>query len=190
MSILEFYFLIRPSDRRGIELARYRNMRSKRRCSLCLQFALILGAGPVLHRPTSLVIHRLEWNLFKDSIFFLLRITLKRTLKNLFRFTLFGFRAVTRTGEGPERNDFRPIICQATNHAGNSLNLSIPVICICGGTRIHASNEFCFIQPDVRCTSLELDRYPKKNWSEEQASRLCVSVKKLLDPNPDRLSFL
>lgn len=38
-------------------------MRSKRRCSLCLQFALILGAGPVLHRPTSLVIHRLEWNL-------------------------------------------------------------------------------------------------------------------------------
>ena len=61
--IQEFYFLIRPSDRRGIELARYRNMRSKRRCSLCLQFALILGAGPVLHRPTSLVIHRLEWNL-------------------------------------------------------------------------------------------------------------------------------
>ena len=60
----KFYFLIRPSDRRGIELARYRNMRSKRRCSLCLQFALILGAGPVLHRPTSLVIHRLEWNLF------------------------------------------------------------------------------------------------------------------------------
>jgi len=55
-------FLIRPSDRRGIELARYRNMRSKRQCSLCLQFALILGAGPVLHRPTSLVIHRLEWN--------------------------------------------------------------------------------------------------------------------------------
>jgi hypothetical protein len=55
--------LIRPSDRRGIELARYRNMRSKRRCSLCLQFALLLGAGPVLHRPTSLVIHRLEWNL-------------------------------------------------------------------------------------------------------------------------------
>lgn len=56
-------FLIRPSDRRGIGMARYRNMRSKRRCSLCLQFALLLGAGPVLHRPTSLVIHRLEWNL-------------------------------------------------------------------------------------------------------------------------------
>jgi hypothetical protein len=37
-------------------------MRSKCRCSLCLQFALLLGAGPVLHRPTSLVIHRLEWN--------------------------------------------------------------------------------------------------------------------------------
>jgi len=37
-------------------------MRSNSRCSLCLQFALILGAGPVLHRPTSLVIHRLEWN--------------------------------------------------------------------------------------------------------------------------------
>jgi len=51
------------SDKRGIELARYRNMRSKYQCSLCLQFALILGAGPVLHRPTSLVIHRLEWNL-------------------------------------------------------------------------------------------------------------------------------
>jgi len=27
-------------------------MRSKYQCSLCLQFALILGAGPVLHRPT------------------------------------------------------------------------------------------------------------------------------------------
>ena len=64
------YSLIRPSDRRGIELARYRNMRSKRRCSLCLQFALILGAGPVLHRPTSLVIHRLEWNLSLDSVIF------------------------------------------------------------------------------------------------------------------------
>lgn len=64
IGIVEMNFLIRPSDRRGIELARYRNMRSKRRCSLCLQFALILGAGPVLHRPTSLVIHRLEWNLF------------------------------------------------------------------------------------------------------------------------------
>jgi hypothetical protein len=38
-------------------------MRSNSRCSLCLQFALILGAGPVLHRPTSLVIHRLELNL-------------------------------------------------------------------------------------------------------------------------------
>jgi hypothetical protein len=43
-------------------------MRSKRRCSLCLQFALLLGAGPVLHRPTSLVIHRLEWN-HVDSLF-------------------------------------------------------------------------------------------------------------------------
>jgi len=61
--------LIRPSDRRGIELARYRNMRSKRRCSLCLQFALLLGAGPVLHRPTSLVIHRLEWNLSTILLF-------------------------------------------------------------------------------------------------------------------------
>jgi hypothetical protein len=64
-SINRLYLLSRPSDRRGIELARYRNMRSKRRCSLCLQFALILGAGPVLHRLTSLVIHRLEWNLFR-----------------------------------------------------------------------------------------------------------------------------
>jgi len=62
--------LIRPSDRRGIELARYRNMRSNSRCSLCLQFALILGAGPVLHRPTSLVIHRLEWNLSRFKFHF------------------------------------------------------------------------------------------------------------------------
>lgn len=61
-------FLIRPSDSRGIELARYRNMRSKCRCSLCLQFTFILGAGPVLHRPTSLVIHRLEWNLLGFSM--------------------------------------------------------------------------------------------------------------------------
>ena len=61
-TLFSLSFFIRPSDKRGIEMARYRNMRSKRQCSLCLQFALILGAGPVLHRPTSLVIHRLEWN--------------------------------------------------------------------------------------------------------------------------------
>ena len=60
--LVRIFIYIRPSDKRGIEMARYRNMRSKRQCSLCLQFALILGAGPVLHRPTSLVIHRLEWN--------------------------------------------------------------------------------------------------------------------------------
>ena len=48
-------------------MTQYRNMRSKCRCSLCLQFALFLGAGPVLHRPTSLVIHRLEWNRVDSS---------------------------------------------------------------------------------------------------------------------------
>lgn len=69
-------------------MARYRNMRSKRQCSLCLQFALILGAGPVLHRPTSLVIHRLEWNrtrfylcnsnqsLFTDFLYIYILVTL------------------------------------------------------------------------------------------------------------------
>jgi hypothetical protein len=62
------------SDKRGIELARYRNMRSKYQCSLCLQFALILGAGPVLHRPTSLVIHRLEWYHLDTLLFYLIYI--------------------------------------------------------------------------------------------------------------------
>lgn len=60
--------LLRPSDRRGIELARYRNMRSKYQRSLCLQFTLFLGAGPVLHRPTSQVIHRLEWDRFDPLV--------------------------------------------------------------------------------------------------------------------------
>lgn len=89
---------IRPSDRRGIELARYRNMRSKRRCSLCLQFALILGAGPVLHRPTSLVIHRLEWNRSRIHIVLNLPVTLRCDGKFIqFHITLFlVFRAVTR----------------------------------------------------------------------------------------------
>jgi hypothetical protein len=89
---IEFSF-IRPSDRRGIELARYRNMRSKRRCSLCLQFALLLGAGPVLHRPTSLVIHRLEWN-HVDSLF-LFSLLAKISFK-FHWYILFDVRAVTR----------------------------------------------------------------------------------------------
>lgn len=84
---------IRPSDKRGIEMARYRNMRSKRQCSLCLQFALILGAGPVLHRPTSLVIHRLEWNLTR----FFYYIKSRRDYILFFNdFSLKVFRAVVR----------------------------------------------------------------------------------------------
>lgn len=41
----------------------FRNVRSKCRCSMCLQFTLIHAVGCVLHRPTSQVIHRLEWKL-------------------------------------------------------------------------------------------------------------------------------
>jgi hypothetical protein len=39
---------------------RFCNMRSKCRCSMCLQFTLLHAASCVLHRPTSQVIHRLE----------------------------------------------------------------------------------------------------------------------------------
>jgi hypothetical protein len=39
---------------------RYRHARSNSRCSIGLQFTLLLAAGCVLHRPTSQVIHRLE----------------------------------------------------------------------------------------------------------------------------------
>ena len=49
----------RPSTRRGIgNRTQCRNLRSKCRCSMCLQFTLVLAASCVLHRPTSRVIHR------------------------------------------------------------------------------------------------------------------------------------
>ena len=49
----------RPSTRRGTgNNTRCRNVRSKCRCSMCLQFTLVLAASCVLHRPMSLVIHR------------------------------------------------------------------------------------------------------------------------------------
>jgi len=51
---------MRPSDRRSIGKAQCRNVRSKCRCSMCLQFTLIHAASCVLHRPTSQVIHRSE----------------------------------------------------------------------------------------------------------------------------------
>lgn len=42
------------------EKTRYRNVRSKCRPSKCLQFRLSLTVCCVLHRSTSLVIHRIE----------------------------------------------------------------------------------------------------------------------------------
>ena len=40
------------------EWTRWRNVRSKSLCSMCLQFALFIAASCVLHRSTSRVIHR------------------------------------------------------------------------------------------------------------------------------------
>jgi len=72
-------------------------MRSNSRCSLCLQFALILGAGPVLHRPTSLVIHRLEWNRHRILFYFSLGDRFVVALSIVFRVEFFEFcRAVVR----------------------------------------------------------------------------------------------
>ena len=49
----------RPSTRRGIgNNTHCRHLRSKCRCSMCLQITLVLAASCVLHRPMSLVIHR------------------------------------------------------------------------------------------------------------------------------------
>ena len=59
--------LYRPSDRRGTGKSRCRNVRSKCRCSMCLQFTLIHAAGCVLHRPTSRVIHHLELVFYIDT---------------------------------------------------------------------------------------------------------------------------
>jgi hypothetical protein len=71
-------------------------MRSKRRCSLCLQFALILGAGPVLHRPTSLVIHRLEWNHTDSTLSYIPLAKVIFYYNTNFNFIFKGFRAVAR----------------------------------------------------------------------------------------------
>lgn len=57
---MEQLSLLRPSDRCGFEMSRSRNVRSKCRWSMYLQFSLLLPASWVLHRLTSRVIHRLE----------------------------------------------------------------------------------------------------------------------------------
>jgi hypothetical protein len=83
-------------------------MRSNSRCSLCLQFALILGAGPVLHRPTSLVIHRLEWNRHRIRSFSL-RDYDESTLSFELRF-LFFFKLAS----GGRSYTFRRVAAKAT----------------------------------------------------------------------------
>lgn len=58
------------SDRCGAEKYQHRNVHSKYRCSMCLQFTLSLAASCVLHRFTSLVIHHLEFfftNIWQNS---------------------------------------------------------------------------------------------------------------------------
>src|SRR5579872_2746167 len=54
------YFPYHPQTDVEAGKPRFRNVRSKCQCSMCLQFTLIHAVGCVLHRPTSLVIHRLE----------------------------------------------------------------------------------------------------------------------------------
>ena len=56
------YVPMQPSKRRGDRISEFRrrNVRSRYRCSKCLQFAFCNAASCALHRSMSRVIHRLE----------------------------------------------------------------------------------------------------------------------------------
>jgi hypothetical protein len=57
----------RPQTDVEVGKTHFRNVRSKCRCSMCLQFTLIHAASCVLHRPTSQVIHRSELFLYRNG---------------------------------------------------------------------------------------------------------------------------
>jgi hypothetical protein len=76
----------------------FRNMRSKCRCSMCLQFTLLHAASCVLHRPTSQVIHRSELSFYRNGL--AKSIDCIKRVKKKFggRFQRYTFRAQVSVG--------------------------------------------------------------------------------------------